>query len=231
MKNIRLWKGDLQVRTHHFYNPYTERYFHLIGVCHMASYEFWKSTQAKVAELEEVYPGSEVHMEGIFHDVEKDLAMVSRHGHARLGRALRLPYQSEGLTYGKHWIRTDLTLSQALAKMKDPETFVKKLREGATASLEAADFIDGNKPWVRKLSRSLFRYGLALTALPFFKSPEQDVIIDIRNRHAVSTMLTSGTDIITLWGAGHLKGMTKILEGAGYTKISSQWNTCVPRKL
>lgn len=232
MKDIRLRRGNLQVATHAYYNPMTGRHFRLIGVCHMGSSRFWENTQNYILGLQTLFPKAEVHFEGVLNDV--DFGATPAKGEtdniAILAGALGLRYQREGLTHGKDWIRTDLSMSQILDKLQDPEKFMKQHRDAYVAAGEAVEAIK-EFPWFAVLFRWILRYVLPPAVLFPRDTDNSRVIIDERNRYAVSAMVMTGTDIITLWGAGHLKGMRKILEHSGYELLHTDWVTCIPRKI
>lgn len=232
MKDIRLKHGDLQVATHAYYNPITGRHFRLIGVCHMGSERFWENTQNYVRGMQMLFPKSEVHFEGVLNDV--DFGATPTKGETDnitlLARAIGLKYQRDGLTYADDWTRTDLTMSQILDKLADPEKFMEQQRGAYVAAGDAIGVIK-DFPWAVGVFRWMLRHVLPPATFFTRGTDNYRVIIDERNRHAVSAMVSTGTDIITLWGAGHLKGMRKILEHSGYELLHSDWITCIPRKI
>lgn len=229
MKSIRIRRGDLQVATHAFYSPLTGRHIRLVGVCHISSGDFWDQTQRYIETAQHLFPKAEVHFEGVFDDTGGPATRL-RDGYTKIADALGLVAQHEGLKYDTDWVRTDLNLSQVLEKLDDPDAFMKKQRDLYEGFSEMADNLT-ETPALVAWARRFLRYALAVMHTTRGKSNEYSVIIDERNRHAVSTMVATGTDIITLWGAEHLKGMSKILLGCGYEHLHTHWNTCVPRKL
>lgn len=229
MKSIRIHKGDLQVASHRFYNPMTGRHFALIGVCHVSDGYFWDQLQRDIEAMQRLLVRAEVHYEGVLADhltekPEPDDTFT------QFSEALGLVYQRDGLTYHPHWIRTDLTMKQVLAKLAKPEEFLDKQAKLKTALRDMTDYANDDPAvgtWIRRAMRYILPFHHTLNR----KSNEYSVLIDQRNRHAVSTMVATGTDIITLWGAEHLKGMSNILINCGYEHTRTYWNTCVPRQL
>lgn len=229
MKSIRIRRGDLQVATHSFYNPITGRHFRIIGVCHLADEYFWHTTQNTIETFRRLLPKAEVHYEGVLPDHHKEKPKPDN-TFSEFSEAIGLVYQPDGLTYRPDWIRTDLTMTQILAKLEKPEKFIdsqKKVKEALRDMTEAIEDIPGVATWIRRV----MRYAIPYAHVFGRRSNEYSVVIDVRNRHAVSTMVSTGTDIITLWGAEHLKGIAKILTNCGYEHLHTTWNTCVPRQL
>lgn len=225
MKNTRVRKGNLEVATKTYYNEFTERTLKLVGVCHVADDLFWDTVQEEISLFEDAYPGSEVHFEGVINDEKPKGYKPDRTELDRFCKKMGLVSQHNGLFYFDHWIRTDLKVSQVKAHMADPDKLNVLLEQGKVMK-EVSDVLDDH-PDMTPLLHRFFRYALAY--LPQRRNNTTAAVLDARNRHAVSTMLASGTDIITVWGAAHLDGMGKILTSAGYQLTDTDWNVCIER--
>jgi hypothetical protein len=196
----------------------------IIGVCHVADDLFWDEVQESISLFEDAYPGSQVHFEGVT-DEKLAGAKPDRTGTNRFCKIMGLTAQHEGLFYFSHWVRTDLKLSEIKAKMKNPDKLTPFVEQDKTLR-ELSDVLDEHPRWVPWVHR-VFRYLLAF--LPQRRTDTTAIVLDARNHHAVSTMMTTGTDIITVWGAQHLHGMGKILTSSGYKLIDTEWIVCISR--
>lgn len=224
MKNIRIRGGNLEIASHTYYNEFTGRTMKIIGVCHVADDLFWDEVQESISLFEDAYPGSQVHFEGVI-DEKLAGAKPDRSGTNRFCKKMGLIAQHNGLFYFDHWIRTDLKLSQIQAKMKDPDKLMPYVEQDKWLG-EFADILEEKPHWVKRVHR-IFRYLVAF--MPQRHTDTTAAVLDARNHHAVSTMMTTGTDIITIWGAQHLHGMGKILTSSGYQLIDTEWNICISR--
>lgn len=226
MKNIRMRQGSLEIATRTYYNEFTGRTMKLVGVCHIADPGFWDVIQETIALFEDKYPGAEVHLEGVdFDDPVVREANRDKSGLYRFCRTVGMEPQQSGLFREEHWHRTDLKLSQITARMKHPERLKHHLQQNKAAS-EVADVLEQH-PRYAKFIRSLYRY--LLLVRPPKNADLEHGVVEARNQHAISVMMTTGTDIITVWGAAHLHGMGKILTSSGYTLTDTEWNVCIAK--
>ncbi len=66
------------------------------------------------------------------------------------------------------------------------------------------------------------------------KRKMQKVIIGIRDVIAadaiITSALTEGKNVVSLWGAGHLPGIEKRLKKSGFRKVQTEWRTAFVKR-
>jgi hypothetical protein len=214
-----------QAATWTFEDP-NRRRFQLIGVAHVADRQFWTHLRERLLAAE--YRGYQVHYERIKPDPDApavDAVPLEERPYYGLAKLLDMESQYTGLVPQPHWTNTDMSIPELFAAIRDPEPLRKMLT-------------DMNKPWVMPdpvpplivpLSRWVLRHPSAIAAITWLKQPREvrRLLLNGRTDYAMSRMLNTGDDVVTVWGAAHLPRMADWLRKSGFELVRTAWYTCI----
>jgi pheromone shutdown protein TraB len=215
----------------------TGRKIILMGVIHIAKKTYYEKLQSII----NLFPSHAVLYEGIGKITEEEIKQFSDEelgiynniqnlskDRALLSTILKLQGQRDGLEYAPEWIRTDMTMFE----------FVKKF-----AAHNVGSFFNSKHPFPAKekeleTAQLAWLFDLMMTNITgmsfvsnFFqifstkKSKAKKIIIVERNQIALEGIFNQAqhTDVISIWGAGHLSGMIKSLKKVGYKQEKMDW--------
>lgn len=145
-----------------------------------------------------------------------------------IAKVMSLQHQREGLAYDRPgWVNTDISMFELIQLLPTKKTVV--LRSLAEFLIDE----ENKQLLVWSLNKALGHFVLlhsiaSLAAL--FSSEvrrEKKAILDTRNDIAVSGIMryVKYGDVITIWGAGHTKGIDKQLRCHGFKEVERQWLT------
>jgi hypothetical protein len=202
----------------------------VIGVTHLASTEFWDGLNWTLTELEGT--GYQVQYEAVKCDIPNPPPepMPMR----EMADALGLTYQAspEGMTRPPaHWVNADMPLSRFLADA-DPAQLQAAYDDDGAKGREIIKLLR-EEPIARTLARWLLVRALPVAERLINATPygvPRTTIIDARNRIAAEHALAHPGNVVTVWGAGHLKGIGKHLRAAGYVRTTRKWAVTIPAK-
>jgi uncharacterized protein YbaP (TraB family) len=211
----------------------------LSGAMHVAGADFFRKIRADIALYSQ--KGYEIHIEGIRKPVEGESmsdreieirALALEDGEQRIMMAdiLGLDNQKNGLVdeYIKFGAKDSSFKEMAEAvdlekyrKTKELTPRLKKLRSSTIR---------------RKLFASLMlmalqhiEYVRSVVPVDSFHLPES-FIIERRNQIAFDYVMNSSkTKHYVFWGAAHLEGLGELFTAAGYRKVSTDWQTVIPK--
>lgn len=202
----------------------------VIGVTHVATREYWDHLNRTLADLEA--DGYQVQYETVKCDIPNPPPnpLPLR----EIATLLDLTYQAaaEGMTRPPdHWVNADMPLSQILADA-DPAQLQAAYDDGGAKGADILKTLQETP-----LARRLFRW-ILVRALPVAErlvgatpyGVPKATIIDARDAIAATHALTHPGNVVTVWGAGHLKGIGKHLRAAGYKRTTRTWATSIPAR-
>lgn len=209
----------------------------LRGMCHIADTDFYVKTQDKIATF-----NGEVHFEGIKSPKSTEDMIEEIDGEA-LGRlaALMFIYQYVAAVFNvdtqtnhldpdfiksqPHYKNYDLTIDDVLPI--STEGLIKQVLD-SFLKLDGVNMIGSGSAKLLARPQTL---ALMLTrgnkANPF----DTTILLDKRNEHAINHALETrdnGQDVMLVWGAEHLEGMSELLEQNKYKHFHTEWDTVIP---
>lgn len=224
---IRSHNGTVEVATHTYTKG--DRHVVLFGVSHIAGHEFWKKSNTFIAELEE--KGFEIHFEGVTNDMDTPAIAPNYKAIADL---IGLQDQHSGLSYKKHWKRTDTTTSKLLSKSSPEkiakaadkaaqlEELIKNVSTGDQREAHAAVFLKAMKllPYISPVLGAIN----SIPSSTMVAGISKKSLIDDRNDIAVQAILGTDRNVAAVWGALHLPGIGRSLRREGFTLATRQWH-------
>jgi hypothetical protein len=222
-------------------HPTTRRRIILIGVMHIGERKYYEELQLLI----DTFPKYKILYEGIGKlspgEWEK-LTEKERHIYSciiesikttsLLTMLLNIQGQREGLRYDSQWIRTDMSMFEFIRKVSAyniasifPKTQISFDKKG--------DAVDkALTAWICDIiiMRASFLV-IVMNIIGFFSTKckkSNKLLLDERNAIALEAIFreSKSADIVSIWGAEHLKGMLKVLKRAGYVKKDKHWIVC-----
>lgn len=217
----------------------------LVGMIHVAEPAYYEAIQGFVDRR--AHEGAVVHYEGVKRVSKEQFRQAPRQvrQNAALSRmALRdlyhmvsdvdgLVHQGKGITYRKEWKNNDATIldqgasmsrlavdslyaSTRILKLVNRVVGKEMMHQLLRESLRGIDESDG-KP------RGIRRIGAA---------SREDFVIRKRNEIAIAALDEElhdnpDTDVLLMWGAGHLPGMSHEVENRGFVQTDEQYLTAI----
>lgn len=199
----------------------------VVGVCHIADESFWNGLKKRLDGYENM--GYSVQYERVRNDLKDDGTDKPRgtgNLYDMLADMTGLVAQSRALEYKDHWRNTDLTLSQMMEY-----SYMEKLTdmiEKATDSLEKLVSVRKKERLGREIRTGLRWMPVVQHLIP--KNRERDaIVINLRNIIAADAMLNAEGNVVSIWGAGHLKGIGELLRDEGFVRESRLWTPAVSK--
>lgn len=224
---LRTRDGAMDVATDIYTNG--DRVIAVAGVCHIADASFWDGLNRRISGYENM--GYSVQFERIRNDLTPEQLKKIKGGegtgalYEKLADISGLLAQSKALHYKDHWENADIAMSQWLALGKPAYTLIAMIAEAA-ASLDKVIEIGGKERVGRDLRLGLRWMPVFQHVLPKNKERD-DILIHLRNKVAAEAMLKADGNVVSIWGAGHLPGIGKILRKDGFRRESRVWSTAV----
>lgn len=218
--STRLSRGEIQTPQHTFTNG--KRTIVLYGVSHIAEQSFWVITRDRIQDLENA--GYEVHYEMVKNDMDNP-PMEGVLDYKALSGIFKLQSQKDGLIYGDTWKRTDITTSQLYA-----QSDMEKVRHLGVKMTEAMTAIKALDPAPTGFLRFLMK--AVLTVSRFIKQGSlagipRSIIVDQRNGVALNAALRAKGNVVAIWGAEHLPGISAGLRAHGFRHVNTAWTTAI----
>lgn len=252
IKGIRNINGNLETPVVFYEHPKTKRRVVFVATIHLAEAEYFVALQRLIDSLSE--SGYQVLFEGVgalspqeeqaLTEKERGVARMFDHlfkSVRKIGEMMSLQHQKEGLTYDSSWINTDITMYSLIRLFARHD--VSFLKEGLDSLLkkegdkEQSDDLSTDESeqmffkWlINKLLSRFVPLVVIIGACSFFSRNRKLIkkfILDTRNEEAVrgiNAHLTEG-DVMTIWGAAHLKEIEKRLKQAGFREVRREWFT------
>ncbi len=140
--------------------------------------------------------------------------------------------QFKHITIKKSWINTDTTTMQVIQQLSAAGYTLSNYR--SIRELFSKNISGKWQNRLRWLIRFMIREGVGhtmfkqLTLGHIFdrnKRIWQQIVIDQRNSIAVAGIISHNTksNVVSLWGAGHLPGIDSLLQNSGYTRAAVEW--------
>jgi hypothetical protein len=239
VKGIRNTNGNIETPVVFYENPETKRKVVFIATIHLAEAEYFAALQRLIESL----AGYEILFEGVgeLSSQEEQALTEKEHGVARqfdyifgimrkASAAMSLQHQKEGLAYHSDWINTDMRMYDLirLFARQDIRLLKKEKDFDDLFSDESVQLL--TKWFVNKLFGRFVPVAVIISVLFFFSRDmrlSKKFILEARNEEAVrgiNAHLAEG-DIVTIWGAAHLRGIEKRLKRAGFREIQREWFT------
>lgn len=226
---LRTREGVMDVATDIYTNG--NKVIAIAGVCHIADASFWENLNRRISGYENM--GYSVQYERISDDLSADEKKKVKGGegtgvlYAKLAEIAGLHAQSNAITYKDHWKNTDITMSEWLKLGKSAHSLMAMISE-ASAGLDKIIELGGQDRVGRDLRFGLRWMPVVQVIIPKDKARDA-ILIDLRNEIAADAMLKAEGNVVSIWGAGHLNGIGKILRKAGFKRESRVWTTAVGR--
>ena len=226
---LRTRDGAMDVATDIYSNG--ERFVALAGVCHIADQSFWDNLNKRIAGYEDM--GYSVQYERIRNDLTKEEVAKVKGGtgtselYEKLAEIAHLQAQSNAITYLDHWENTDIAMSEWLKLGKQAREMMAILAEMSTA-LDTLVKLGGKERVGRDLRLGLRWMPVVQHLIPRNRELNS-MVIELRNKIAAEALLKAEGNVVSIWGAGHLSGIGKILRSNGFHRESRVWSTAVSR--
>lgn len=216
--------GNMEVATDIYTNG--NRVIAVVGVCHIAEESYWDNLNKRISGYESM--GYSVQYEMVKNDLqdqpEKAKLLATGKLYQMIAELTGLESQGVGLKYKKHWTNTDITASEMLkyASMETLAELIKKATEGLEKVMESEH---------RETAGEKIRFCIRWMPLFQLLAPNQrehmKVLLDLRNDIAADAMLNAEGNVVSIWGAKHLKGIGELLRAKGFKRESRVWTPAV----
>lgn len=243
-KNMRNVDGKLQTPIVYYENPQTNRVVVFIATFHYADAAYYAAIQEVIDSLK----GYKVLYEGVGKLSSKEelsLTMVEQkiaeefnkafQAMEKIGSIMELTNQRDGLAYNDSWLNTDMSMYHMIWKFGQKDL---NLLERSPNFEELLDdkMEHGIARWlINILLNRAVPLAVILNILMFFSKNNRDVrslVLDARNEIAIDAIFKNLIDgnVATIWGAGHLPGIEKILVNQGFREVRRDWFTVYTKR-
>ncbi len=235
--SMRIKDKNLETPVVFYQHPVTRRMIVFIAMTHIGE----KSYYSRVQEIINSLTGYIVLFEGtgkLSPEEESSLSDKERSLKVQIdsmfeaieefSKILFLQHQKQGLSYDTSWINTDFTTYKILQELaKENFNFFKPERN--------VDRLFEDKKYhrlIRWMVNTMFTnfVALALLSAPIRlisrkKRINEKIILDDRNVEAISgiSKYIQQGDVISIWGAGHMKGISKWIKENGFLEVRREW--------
>jgi hypothetical protein len=199
----------------------------LVGMMHVASPRFYRRIRAKIVRLESA--GAQVQLEGVrqppmpaeaYPPAEVELVRRIRGLLPRLHKVFTVAgwgLQTDLLKPEPTWVNTDVDAIEMIRAMDDPDEWLDRLEE-------VLELVEQHERAARVacaiIGRVVFYSGAVRRLLHRIGGKESGAVIDLRNASAVRAIVAATTDVVALWGDGHLDGIGELLRARGYRRLT-----------
>ena len=222
---IRRKNNQIQSPIVKLYNKELDKYIVLIGTCHVGKPEYFKTLTEKINNFEEnnykiLYEKVMGESENI--KIEDDQFENLNNTIANLCQLMNLQFQAEGLQYKDSWINTDLTTAQLEKLLKDNSISVF-----SSKSMDLSKYNQNVLKWIVRKCFGLMAFAEKFDRIKSIFSKKYKVLINYRNEIAVEGIkkYIENNNVVSIWGAGHIDGIIKLLEKEGFVIKDKEWIT------
>jgi hypothetical protein len=232
---LRVRHRVLQTPVVRYEHEETGRTVTLIATVHAAEAAYYKRLHAIITRLEAA--GAVVHYEMVTPATQQEWATATdaeravRHvttdmatrGVEALCRYFGWVWQGTAMTLSPSWHNVDMT-DLEFVRRAGPGSLAQHQETGDdlfhTLTQEQKDVVLGTAASVLFRLMSYDRFGLYERGLLW--SGPGHAVLDERNRNALDRV-PADSDVVLVWGAGHLRGLGAGLEAAGYRQRRVVW--------
>ncbi len=239
VKGMRNTGGNIETPVVFYENPETKRKIVFIATIHLAEPEYFALLQRLIESLSD----HKILFEGVgkLSPQEEQALTKKERGVARhfdyifglmrkIGEVMSLQYQKEGLAYDSSWVNTDMRLYDLIRSFAQYDIRLLKKEKGLDELFgdESAQLF--TRWFFNKLFSRFIPVVVIIGAITFFsrdKRLAKKFILEARNEEAVRGIdihLAEG-NVVTIWGAAHLRGIEKRLKRAGFREVRCEWFT------
>lgn len=224
-KFVRTRGKKIQTAEVTYYNSELDKTVKIIGLMHIADSDYFQEINNYIKSIGNYSVYYERLLESNSERTSKleQLALDKLEEHflcvRLMAKIFDLSYQSDNIIYEGSWNNTDISdldLVRIIGPQKVLTTFKSNYK--SITSLENL----GTFP--KKIARKFVIWMIGRS-----KSLHPAVFLDWRNFVAMSAILADNNNILALWGANHLVGMSLILESNGYVLQSKRWFTAIKK--
>lgn len=242
----RYRNGQIQMAEDHYIHPATGRKIVLIGTLHHAEKKFYQDICKNIQSYrkngfailsEGVVPLSKSQLKKVSRKIEVVARSMTNHlcDHSALSLLFDLSFQHlEFCSIPSKNI--DMDVSAILKTFQKNGYHLPRFEH-----IDRISFYESLGDALLKMNEGKFIYkqinemagNLAIHEIfaKFSKSGREynEVILKLRDQNAVNQIQMTGLtqDVLSLWGAAHLKGMGALLEKQGYNRVSRTWNVAL----
>lgn len=239
VKGLRSVNGKLQTPVVFYEHPVTKRAIAFVATIHIAEPAYYAALQKLIDSLR----GYKILFEGTGTlSPQEEQALTEKERSVagqfdflfsltrKLGEVMSLQHQKEGLAYTYSWVNTDMRLYDLIRSFAEQDiTLVKKKKD--FGDLFTSEVGRATTRWfVNKLFNRFVPVTVIVAIIAFFsrnKRMAKRLILDARNEIAFQGINEhiESDDIVTIWGAAHLRGVEKYLKRAGFREVRREWFT------
>lgn len=239
VKGIRNTNGNIETPVVFYEHPETKRKVVFIATVHLAEAEYFAALQRLIESL----VNHKILFEGVGklspkekQALTKKERSVARHfdyifrSVRKIGEIMSLQYQKEGLVYNSDWVNTDMRIYNLIRLFAQHDiSFIKKgkIFDGLSGDESVQLF---TRWFFNKLFSRFVPVAVIIDVASFFSRDKRlanKLILEARNEEAVRGIITylAEGDVVTIWGAAHLRGIEKRLKQVGFCEIRQEWFT------
>lgn len=239
VKGIRNTSGNIETPVVFYEHPETKRRVVFIATIHLAEAKYFAALQQLIRSLS----GYKILFEGVgkLSPQEKRALTEKERGVAKqfdyifvivreIGEMMSLQYQKEGLAYEPSWVNNDIRMYNLvqLFAQHDIRLLKKEMDFDKLFGDESAQLF--TRWFVNKLFGQFVPVSVIVGILSFFSRNNRlakKCILETRNEEAIrgiNVHLAEG-DVVTIWGAAHLRGIEKRLKQTGFREVRREWFT------
>ncbi|MBI1999480.1 MAG: hypothetical protein HYS74_02420 [Parcubacteria group bacterium] len=239
VKGIRSTNGKLQTPVVFYEHPITKRIVAFVAAIHIGEPAYYTALQRLIDSLK----GYKILFEGTGKlSPQEEQALTEKERSVarqfdfifslmrKLAEVMPLQFQKEGLTYASSWVNTDMKLYDLIRSFAQQDICLVKKEEYIDGLFSSESGQATTRWFVNKLFSRFVPVAVIVAGIAFFsrdKRMAKRLILDARNEIAfrgISEHLDDG-NIVTIWGAAHLRGIEKRLKQAGFREVRREWFT------
>ncbi len=238
--------NTLQSPVRSYQHKETGRRVILVGICHIGKKTYYQKIQSFIDRMSS--EGFQILYEDVGIEDDENTDSLDPETHSILDRMSDLDtfmreaskrfftedivYQTEALEYRDSWIRTDVTATQIATSLTEigsskPDYSVTgfKIRSRSSPSEEVIWCMKKIFTTATKLLPGFTVIVEIFTRFKFEARALKEVVITMRDEVATLGILEYNkySDVLSIWGAGHISGIHKHLLAAGYQPTTTEW--------
>ena len=222
---IRRKNRQIQSPIVKLYNKELDRCVVLIGTCHIGKPEYFKTLTEKINDLEE--NNYKILYERVMGEsgnvkTEDDQFNNLNNAITNLCQLMNLQFQAEGLRYKESWINTDFTTAQLEKLLK-----VNNISVFSSSSMDLSKYNQNMLKWIIGKCFGLMPFMEKFDFIKSIFSKQYKILVSYRNEIAVEGIkkYIDKNNIVSIWGAGHIDGIIKLLEKEKFIIENKEWIT------
>ena len=240
LKEMRKVSGKIQTPVVFYEHPGTKKIVALVATIHIAEQEYFDNLQKIINDLGangykvlfekvgKLTPEEEQSFTPKERGIWKQLDFLSsiiQH----LADIMSLKHQSSGLTYGPSWINTDMKMHDVIRLLADHDVDFFKGKDIKSFKIDKS-----NEAQIKWLFDKIFCHFILVMIIAsvigrFSKRDKgmKKVILERRNDIAFKgiTEHLPNHNVVSIWGAAHLRGIEALLKKEGFKEIRKEWFT------